>query len=151
MQNTEIVKCFVTYPSSATSQNTHTRAFKFYWSKRQRVAVASAGPYASLHLAPDRQPHQHPTTHSVKALKAKLAKTLIQNICQTFLNVYNSQEWMYGSRWSWFLNLLISRCAAVAGTTMLADELAKMEIACWHILLSRDCGAGLKGWRLLQE
>jgi len=28
-----------------------------YW-----VAVASAGPYASLHLAPDRQPHQHSTT-----------------------------------------------------------------------------------------
>jgi len=27
------------------------------------VAVASAGPYASLHLAPDRQPRQHPTTH----------------------------------------------------------------------------------------
>ena len=27
------------------------------------MAVASAGPYASLHLAPDRQPHQHPTTH----------------------------------------------------------------------------------------
>jgi len=26
------------------------------------VAVASAGPYASLHLAPDRQPCQHPTT-----------------------------------------------------------------------------------------
>jgi len=26
----------------------------FYWSKRQRVAVASAGSYASLHLAPDR-------------------------------------------------------------------------------------------------
>jgi len=25
------------------------------------VAVASAGPYASLHLAPDRQPRQHPT------------------------------------------------------------------------------------------
>jgi len=47
------------------------------------VAVKSAGPYASLHLAPDRQPHQHPTaqflqagcpsccpTNSVKALKA---------------------------------------------------------------------------------
>ena len=27
----------------------------FYWSKRQWVAVASAGPYASLHLTPDRQ------------------------------------------------------------------------------------------------
>ena len=26
----------------------------FYWSKRQWVAVASAGPYASLHLDPDR-------------------------------------------------------------------------------------------------
>jgi len=26
----------------------------FYWSERQWVAVASAGPYASLHLAPDR-------------------------------------------------------------------------------------------------
>jgi len=26
------------------------------------VALASAGPYASLHLAPDRLPHQHPTT-----------------------------------------------------------------------------------------
>jgi len=27
------------------------------------VAVASAGPYASLHLTPDRQPCQHPTIH----------------------------------------------------------------------------------------
>jgi len=26
------------------------------------VAVESAGPYASLHLAPDRLPRQHPTT-----------------------------------------------------------------------------------------
>ena len=34
----------------------------FYWSKRHWVAVASAGPCASLHLAPDRQPRQHPTT-----------------------------------------------------------------------------------------
>ena len=31
-----------------------------YWSKRQWVVVTSAGPYASLHLAPDRC--QHPTT-----------------------------------------------------------------------------------------
>ena len=49
------------------------------------MAVASAGPYASLHLAADRYPRQHPTTqffsqagcpschptNSVKALKAK--------------------------------------------------------------------------------
>ena len=26
------------------------------------MAVASAGPYASLHIAPDRQPRQYPTT-----------------------------------------------------------------------------------------
>ena len=54
-----------------------------YWSKRQWVAVASAGPYANLHLDPDTQPRQHPTTqflqarcpsccptNSIKALKA---------------------------------------------------------------------------------
>jgi len=49
------------------------------------VAVASAVPYASLHLAPDKQSHQQPTTlfflqagrpsclptNSIKALKAK--------------------------------------------------------------------------------
>ena len=27
------------------------------------MAVESAGTYASLHLAPDRQPRQHPTTY----------------------------------------------------------------------------------------
>jgi len=34
----------------------------FTEAKRRWVAVASAGPYASLHLAPDRYPYQHPTT-----------------------------------------------------------------------------------------
>jgi len=51
--------------------------------------VASAGPYASLHLAPDRQPDQHPTTlflqagcpscrptNSVKALKGRTSLEL---------------------------------------------------------------------------
>jgi len=33
-----------------------------YWSKRQWVSEASAGPYANLHLAPDIQLCQHPTT-----------------------------------------------------------------------------------------
>ena len=57
----------------------------FYWSKRQWVAVASDGPYASLHLAPDRTMPAPPPltflqagcpscrpTNSVKALKAIL-------------------------------------------------------------------------------
>jgi len=29
--------------------------------------MASAGPYASLHFAPDRQPRQKPTTHFLQA------------------------------------------------------------------------------------
>jgi len=57
------------------------------------VAVASAGPYASLHLAPDRKPRQHPTTqlllvgcptccptNSVKALKEEIKKIKNQKI-----------------------------------------------------------------------
>ena len=57
------------------------------------MAVEPAGPYASLHLAPDRQPRQHPTAQFFtgrmpflppnkqcqstegKALKAKMPKT----------------------------------------------------------------------------
>jgi len=53
-------------PFSGTTQVSQYQKNKnqsgFHWSKRQWVAVASAGPYASLHLAPDRQPRQHPTT-----------------------------------------------------------------------------------------
>jgi len=67
--------------SESCHYNTHTHTFNgplsrttrvsryqkgkpiwIYWSKSQWVAVASAGPYASLHLAQDRQPCQHPTT-----------------------------------------------------------------------------------------
>jgi len=68
----------------------------FYWSKRQWVAVASAGPYASLHLAPDRYHASTPPisflqagcpscrpTNSVKALKAHLSGTR----CRFFLHI----------------------------------------------------------------
>jgi len=42
-----------------------TRKVKPIWIllKQETVSVASAGPYASLHLAPDRQPRQHLTSH----------------------------------------------------------------------------------------
>ena len=56
--------------------------------------MASAGPYASLHLAPDRQPHQYPPlsflqdgcpswrpTNRVKALKAYNLNRTDQKIC----------------------------------------------------------------------
>ena len=53
-------------PLSGTTQVSRYQKGKnqsgFYWSERQWVAMASAGPYASLHLAPDRQLRQHPTT-----------------------------------------------------------------------------------------
>ena len=39
------------------------------------MAVASAGPYASLHLAPDRQPRQHPTTRFLQAISASTTVT----------------------------------------------------------------------------
>jgi len=61
------------------------------------VALSSTGPHASLHLAPDRQPHQHPTTlflqagcpscrptNSVKALK------YCKQIIETYF--YKSQQ-----------------------------------------------------------
>ena len=45
-------------PLSGTTQVSRYQKGKnqsgFYWSKRQWVAVVSAGSYASLHLAPDR-------------------------------------------------------------------------------------------------
>ena len=60
-----------------------TRKEKPIWISLKQETVASAGPYASLHLARDRYPRQHPTTqflqagcpscrpsNSVKALKA---------------------------------------------------------------------------------
>jgi len=67
-----------------TSTNTHTRLMALclglhrwagtrkvkpiwiYWSKRQWVAVASAGLYASLHLAPDRKPRQCESTEGTR-------------------------------------------------------------------------------------
>jgi len=63
-----------------------------YWSKRQWVAVASAGPYANLHLTPDNHANIPPLsflqarcpsccpTNSVKALKAIGYRYTINNI-----------------------------------------------------------------------
>ena len=64
------------------------------------MAVASAGPYASLHLAPDRYPCQHPTTQfftgrmpflppnqQLKALKAIMTKDLIVKHIFSFSDV----------------------------------------------------------------
>ena len=67
--------CTHTHPfNGPLSGTTHVSRYQkgknqsgFYWSKRQWVAVASAGPHASLHLTPDRKPCQHPTTQFLQA------------------------------------------------------------------------------------
>ena len=66
------------------------------------MAVASAGPYASLHVAPDRQPRQHPTTrflqagcpscrptNGVKALKT-IFNTIILSLCLSTLTTLSA-------------------------------------------------------------
>ena len=57
--------CWLATPPGITRIHTHTHARLTALfpglPKRQWVAVASAGPYASLYLAPDRQSHQYPT------------------------------------------------------------------------------------------
>ena len=39
-----------------------TRNIKPIWILLKQETVSGSGPYASLHLAPDKQPRQHPTT-----------------------------------------------------------------------------------------
>ena len=72
-----------------------------YWSRDDRVAAASAGPYASnLHLTPDRYPRQHcitqflhagcsfcHPTNSVKALRVTLAVWNLSN--SNFWEIYH--------------------------------------------------------------
>jgi len=103
------------YPLHITQTHTHThlindplsgttRVSQYHKSKTnldfteardKLVAVASAGPQSSLHLAPDRKPRQHPTTgflqagfpscrptNRVKALKAQAL-----HITQTYSNL----------------------------------------------------------------
>ena len=50
--NSRLTALFPGRPRWAGSRKVNQSGF--YWSKRQWVAVASAGPHASLHLAPDR-------------------------------------------------------------------------------------------------
>jgi len=51
------------------------------------VAVTSAGPYASLHLAPDRQPCQHPTDNDRKLLSPPATSQF--NIHNSALKIHN--------------------------------------------------------------
>ena len=50
--HTHLTALFLGLPSEPVPERQSQSGF--YWSKRQWVAVASAGPYANLHLAPDR-------------------------------------------------------------------------------------------------
>jgi len=50
--HTHLMALFRDYPGEPVPKRQNQSGF--YWRKRQWVAVASAGPYTSLHLAPDR-------------------------------------------------------------------------------------------------
>ena len=80
--HTRLTALFPGLPRSAGTRKVNQSGF--YWSKRQWVAAASAGTYASLHLAPNRHHASTPPlsflqagcpscrpTNSVKALKAQ--------------------------------------------------------------------------------
>jgi len=56
------------------SGTTKVKQSRFYWSKRRWVAVASAGSYTSLHLAPDRQPCQHTRPDALPATQRTASK-----------------------------------------------------------------------------
>ena len=63
--HTRLTALFPGLPRSAGTRKVNQSGF--YWSKRQWVAVASAGPYASLHLAPNRH---HASTTPLSFLQA---------------------------------------------------------------------------------
>jgi len=61
--NTHLTALCPGLPRWIGTKNWKVKPVWIFGSKRQWVAVASARPYTSLHLATDRQPcHQHPTT-----------------------------------------------------------------------------------------
>ena len=62
------------------------------------VAVASAGPCASLHLAPDRLPCQHPTTRFLQAGCPSCRPTNSVKALKAFVTVdviYTANIWVY--------------------------------------------------------
>ena len=69
------------YPGKLVPERYLVKSIWIYRSKWHWVAVASAGPYANLHLASD----------NIKALKAKSTKSL-QSIAIIFISVANSSD-----------------------------------------------------------
>ena len=72
-----------------------------YWSKRQWLAVAAAGPYANLHLA---QTHNHASTPSLSFLQARCPSCHPTNSVKALKCVQSFRNWhtLYtpGSLWS---------------------------------------------------
>ena len=119
-----------------THTHTHTRPFKvsmsgttrvslyqkgktrsgFYWNKRQWVAVASAGAYASLHLAPDRQSRQNPTTQfftdRMPFLPPNQQRQSTEGTCHDELCT-TSTGWSVGARRRWKFTGIDGRWRAV--------------------------------------
>ena len=100
------------------------------------MAVASAGPYASLLLAPDRQPRQHPTTqvltgrptNSVKALKANYVSF------NTGLHITSLSSLPYNQSTTRFTAIYRSTCASQHQQSRTDKDFADAKFYCPHAL-----------------
>jgi len=118
----------------------------FYWKKRQWVAVASAGPYASLHLAPDSHgstlhsflqagcPSCSPTNH----VNGWVPVTKSISIHVTVCNTHTRQLQPAASRGNW----------AVVEQTVDLVRLADVEMCTgWNRPPPSACSVGIKTYR----
>jgi len=111
-----------THTHTHTHRHTHTFNSPFSGTtqvsrhqKQETVSgsgISCRGPYASLHLAPDREPHQHPTTvftGRVPSLSPNQQRHITEGISTEGINfgAVNSQYIIFTAR----------RCYASAGTS----------------------------------
>jgi len=78
------------------------------------VAVASAGPYANLHLAPDKKPCQHPTTQiftgRVPFLPPNQQRQITEGHMHTTLTLWKSMEQRDGQTPNW--SMVVWNCCS---------------------------------------
>ena len=102
------------WPTQVSRYQNGKKQSGFYWSKREWVAVASDGAYASLHLAPDRWPRQHPTTQfftgRMPFLPPNQQRQSTEGICHAAINEY----WLNDCSGYWlFCRTLLTVCWAL--------------------------------------
>jgi len=109
----------------------------FYWSKRQWVVVTSVGPYASLHLTPDKHASTPPLSffYSLDALpaaqpKASKHRRKTNYICGTWVIMKQQDnkmrqytQWHQTRQWSHHTTVVDCRCCTRCRETSSASSL----------------------------